>query len=448
VANKAGVFKRMNRANQRLARVVAWLGLMFLNGGLVRGENWPQWRGPFLNGSTSETNLPAQLAKPENVVWTTPLPGRSGATPIVWGDAVFLPSPDADHNLWLLCVAKEDGAIRWQQKVATGDQTVAKNNMASCSAVTDGTNVYSLFGTSDLAAFDWAGRPVWQRKLSEEFGAFANMFLYGASPLLFGGKLYVPILQRDQPVYAHAKDDKPDRRSYVVCLDPASGKTLWRHERTTDAQEESREAYTTPIPYAGLRGTELLIVGGNAVTAHRPDTGAELWRFTGLNVKRILGGRIVPSPVTSPGYLYACGPKREVLLALRDGGAGEVTAAQVAWRFTEYVPDVCTPLMYQNKLFVLDGDRQVMTCLHPQTGEKIWQGRLGVREIFSASPTGADGKLYCVSEEGTVVVLSAGDRFEILSTLALGEGPCRSTVVAADGRLFIRTAKNLYCWKK
>jgi len=258
----------------------------------------------------------------------------------------------------------------------------------------------------------------------------------------------VPILQRDQPVYPHAKDGKPDRQSYVVCLDPATGKTLWRHERLTDAREESREAYATPIPYLGPHGIELLIVGGNAVTAHKPDTGAEVWRFTGLNAKRILGGRIVPSLVTSPGYIYACGPKREVLVALREGGAGEVKDDQVAWRFAEYVPDVCTPLYYQNKLFVLDGDRQVMTCLHPRTGETLWQGRLGVREIFSASPTGADSKIYCLSEEGTVVVLSADAQFEILSTRALGEGPCRSSVVAAEERLFIRTAKNLYCWKK
>jgi outer membrane protein assembly factor BamB len=427
-----------------------WVGsLLILGSGMVaHGENWPQWRGPFWNGSTTETNLPAQLTIPANVAWTTPLPGRSGATPVLWGDAIYLPSPDADNNLWLFCLAKSNGAIRWRRQVATGDQTVAKNNMASCSAVADGTNVYSLFGTSDLAAFDPAGQQRWHRRLSEEFGAFANMFLYGASPLLFDGKLYVPILQRDQPVYRHAKDDQPERHSYLVCLDPATGKTLWRHQRQTEAQEEAQEAYTTPIPYTGPRGTELLIVGANCVTAHRPDTGAELWRFAGLNAKRISGGRIVPSPVTSPGYIYACGPKREVLLALRDGGSGEVTESQVAWRFTEFVPDVCTPLYYQNKLFVLDGDRQVMTCLHPQTGEKIWRGRLGMREIFSASPTGADGRIYCLSEEGTVVILAAGDKFEILATLALGEGPCRSSVVAADGLLLIRTAKNLYGWKK
>jgi outer membrane protein assembly factor BamB len=106
-----------------------------------------------------------------------------------------------------------------------------------------------------------------------------------------------------------------------------------------------------------------------------------------------------------------------------------------------------TPLVYQHKLFVLDGDRQTMTCLEPQTGTQRWQGNLGVREIFRASPTGADGKVYCLSEDGTVVVLDAGDEFKVLSTIRMGEAPVRSSIAVAHGELFIRTAKNLYCVK-
>jgi len=102
-------------------------------------------------------------------------------------------------------------------------------------------------------------------------------------------------------------------------------------------------------------------------------------------------------------------------------------------------------LVYQGKLFVLDGDRQMMTCYQPVSGDIAWQGRLGVREIFYASPTGADGNIYCLSEEGTVVVLRAGEQLEVLATVPMGEGPCRSSIVAAAGSLFIRTSKNLYC---
>ncbi len=144
--------------------------------------------------------------------------------------------------------------------------------------------------------------------------------------------------------------------------------------------------------------------------------------------------------------IYACASKREVMLAIKAGGKGMVPDSQVAWKFTEFSPDVCTPLYYQDKLFVLDGDKQVMTCMDPRTGEKKWQDKLGVREIFSASPTGADGRIYCFSEEGTIVVLSAGNEFKILSTVNVGEGPSMSTIVAAQGQLFVRTSKNLYCF--
>ena len=413
----------------------------------VRGANWPQWRGPFQNGSTSETNLPPRLDRQQDLLWTTPLPGRSGATPVVWGDSVFVPSTDEQKNLLLLCLDRGTGKVRWQKPVGLGDRVVGKNNMASCSAVTDGQRVYALFGTSDFAAFDFSGREIWRQRLRENFGGFADMFLYGASPLLFDGKLYVPLLQRNPPTYGHAVDGQPERKSWLICIDPATGKVLWSHERKTDAREEAMEAYTTPIPYAGPNGPELILVGADCVTAHQPATGEEIWRYAGLNRKKNLGGRIVPSAVTAPGFIFAIGPKREQLVALRAGGSGVLGEDRVAWRVEQYIPDVSTPLFYQGKLFVLDGDRQVMNCYQPDTGRPIWQGRLGVRELFYASPTGADGKIYCLSEDGTVVVLSAGDKFEVLSTTPFGEGPCMSSVVVAEGRFFIRTAKNLYCLK-
>jgi outer membrane protein assembly factor BamB len=411
---------------------------------LARGENWPQWRGPLLNGSTTETNLKARFSKQEDLLWSTPLPGRSGATPVVWGDAVFQPSPDDQKNLLLFCVDRATGKVRWQRVVAAGDRVVGKNNMASCSAITDGRRVYAMFGTSDFAAFDFDGAPVWQIRFDEKFGAFANMFLYGATPLLFEGRLYVPLLQRNPPTYGHAQDAMPERKSWLICLDPATGKVLWQQERLTDAREEAMEAYTTPVPLKGRDGMELVVVGADCVTAHRPDDGSEVWRYGGLNRKKNLGGRIVPSAVAAPGLVFAIGPKREQLVALRAGGTGLVGEEGVAWKTDSNIPDVPTPLFYQGRLFVLDGDRQTLTCFEPKDGRQLWQGRLGVREIFYASPTGADGKIYCLSETGTLVVLSAGDQFEVLSSTAFGEGPCMSSVVVSGGCLLLRTSQNLH----
>ena len=287
--------------------VLSALSVGLLSAVMLRGENWPQWRGPLLNGSTTETNLKARLNRQTDLRWSTPLPGRSGATPVVWGDSIFLPSPDDQKNLLLLCVDHATGKVRWQRVVGVGDRVNGKNNMASCSAVTDGRRVYALFGTSDFAAFDFDGTPVWQIRLREEFGAFADMFLYGASPLLFEDRLYVPLLQRDPPTYGHAMDQKPERKSWLICLDPATGKVLWSRERKTDAREEAMEAYTTPLPVAGSQGMELIIVGADCVTAHRPADGSEVWRYTGLNRKKNPGGRIVPSAVASPGFLFAIG---------------------------------------------------------------------------------------------------------------------------------------------
>ena len=442
----------MTEPSRRSARLVSLAALSFAGQALLlsfpsRAENWPQWRGPYFNGSTTEKGLPAQWSKTENVAWVAPLPGYSSATPVVWEDCVFVPSPDEQKNLLLFCLDRKTGQVRWQKAVSSGDRQKGLNNMATPSPATDGKRVFTLFATGDLAAFDFSGQELWKRDLVKEYGPFAIMWIYGSSPMLYRGKLYVQVLQHNPRPnnYTLAPDDKPERESYLLCLDPQTGTNLWRHVRPTDAIEESQEAYSTPIPYAGKQGEEILVVGGDYVTAHSPDTGAELWRCGGLNVRKQHSWRIVPSVVVADGMIIACGPKRDPILGIRDGGRGLVTDTHIVWRFNESPSDCVTPLCYQQKLFVLDGDRQVMTCLDPQTGAKEWQGNLGVRETFRASPTGADGKIYCLSESGTVVVLEAGNEFKILSTIRMGEAPVRSSIAVAHGELFIRTAQNLYC---
>jgi len=425
----------------------AFLILAQLLTSAASADNWPQWRGPFFNGSTTETNLPTQWSKTENVAWVAPLPGYSGATPVVWEDSVFVSSPDEQKNLLLICLDRKTGQARWQKTVATGDREKGRNNMASPSPVTDGTRVIILFGTGNMAAYDFAGKELWARDLAKEYGRFAINWLYGSSPMLDQNKLYVQVLQSNPspPNYTQPNDDQPRRESFLLCLDPATGQNIWRHIRPTDAFSEAQEAYTTPIPCQTEQGLEVIVVGGNYVTAHNPQTGEELWRCAGLNDKHEPFWRIVPSPVVADGLVIACGPKRNPVLAIRTDGHGLVTDTHLAWKFKEYPSDCVTPLSYQGKLFILDGDRQMMTCLKPRGGEKKWQESLGVHEIFRASPTGADGKIYCLSESGTVVVLSAGDEFKVLSTIPMSEAPVRSSIAVSHGELFIRTARNLYC---
>jgi outer membrane protein assembly factor BamB len=430
----------------RLRFFTVLIALTVLGAASLRAENWAQWRGPFLNGSTTETNLPSTWSKTENVKWTTPLPGWSGATPIVWGDSVFVSSPDADRNLNLLCIDRKDGKVRWQKKLAEGDMEKGRNNMASPSPVTDGKTVYQMFGTGSLSALDFAGNVLWQRDFTKDFGKLSVNWFYGSSPLLYRDRLYVQILQRDPPSdYPHAIDGKSKRESFILCIDPKTGKDIWRHVRPTDAQKESQESYATPIPFEGKNGTQLIIVGGDYVTGHDLSDGHELWRCAGLNPKRGEWMRLVPSPVIAGNVVIACGPKKEALIAVRPDGKGLVTDTHTAWKTQETTPDTVTPLFYQGKLYVLDGDRKTMTCFKPDTGEKIWQGDMGVKEIFRASSTGADGKIYCISERATAVVLDAGSEFKVLATIPMGDEPVRSSIAVSQGNLFIRGAKNLYC---
>lgn len=409
--------------------------------------NWPHWRGPNFNGSADERGLPETWSKTENVVWKAPLPGPSGSSPVIWGDHVFVSTPDAQKNLNLVALNRKDGSVRWQKQVGIGDRNAGpRSNMTSPSPVTDGKIVVALYGTGDMAAFDFEGKELWKRNLGAESGKFAIMWLYGSSPTIYEGKLYVQVLQTT-PVpegYTHARDGKETRDSFLLCIDPATGKDIWKQVRNSEARQESKESYATPIPFEGPNGKEILVLGGDCITGHDAKTGAELWRAGGLNPKNDPWWRIVPSPVAGGGVILASAPKRDPVHAFKAGGKGNITESHLAWRLTENPTDWSTPLFYKNRFYVLDGDRHVLTCLKPESGEKIWQTKIEVREPIWSSPLGADGRIYLISEGGTAFVVDA-EQGKVTSTIPMSEGPARSSIVASQGQLFVRTAENLYC---
>jgi len=407
------------------------------------GSDWPNWRGPFFNGSTDEQDLPDFWSPQSNIVWSVELPGRSGTTPIIINDTVFTISPDAQKNVLLFSINAKSGKINWKQILSTGDFTVGKNNTASSSPATDGNIVVAMTALGDVKCFDMSGKLLWSRNIANDYGKFAHMWLYGSSPILISNRLYILVLQNNKPVYSHSKDDKPERESFILCLDSQTGKTLWRQIRKTDAIDESQESYSTPCPVNTSSGMALIVFGADCITAHNLDSGSELWRFSDLNPRKVTIYRTVPSPVTFENFVYVSMPKRQPLYAIEMGSTNK--APKLAWKFEHYTPDVCTPLVYKKKLFVLDGDRQLMTCLDPLTGNLIWQGNLGIRTTFSASPTGADNKIYCISEQCNIVVLDARDSFKIISSFKMGNGPCYSSIAVANGHLFIRTGDSIYC---
>jgi outer membrane protein assembly factor BamB len=416
----------------------------------VHGENWPHWRGPHFDGSSTEQKLPDDFSRTNNVKWVAPLPGPSAATPIVWSDHVFVSSTDLQtKTLRAIALDRRTGKELWNQEAGQGFGYNDNSNFASPSPVTDGNLVYFLYGTGDLVALDFKGAKVWSRNLQKDYGQFAYQWTYSASPTLFGGKLYVQVLQRDVPVHGRGCTNGPCE-SYLLALDPAAGKELWRHVRPCDAPQEAKEAYSTPIPFTQGGQTEMLVTGGDCITGHDPKTGKELWRWGTWNTARISHWRLVPSPVASEHGSLVCAPKGEPVFSVKPGGKGTLADSRMGWKSEgwEISSDVCTPLYYQGRYYVLNGERRILSRVDPATGKPDWIGELGTRAKIESSPTGADGKIYFQDFRGRVFVVEAGKEFKLLRTIPMGDDgddKLRSTVAVSQGNLFIRTGSKLYC---
>lgn len=431
--------------HNNILRIIVALALAAILTAPANSENWPQWRGPFFNGSTAGENLPVNWSKTDNVLWMANMPGAGASTPIIWEDRVFITATEEESKkLWAICLNRSDGSELWRHEMESpGFFGRTGNTGATPSPIVDGERVYFFYGTSDLVAFDMDGQIIWQRNIEKDHGRIQIMWRYGASPLLYKGKLYISVIHRYTSIQAEEGQPKP--MSYLLCIDPKTGKDLWKQERITDATGEGMEAYTTPYPFEGTGDPLIIVAGADYVTAHDPNDGREVWRSPDYNPRKRGAYRLVPSAVSSDGVIIYCEPRGGAIFALKSGGSGQLTEDDLAWSSREYAPDVCSPLVMDGKLFVLDGDRKVISCLDPATGGVHWRGELGGRSAFQASPTGADGKIYCISMGGEVVVLSAGDEFKVLSRIEMGERECRSTISVADDQLFIRTAQNLYC---
>ncbi|MFN0172316.1 MAG: PQQ-binding-like beta-propeller repeat protein [Bryobacteraceae bacterium] len=396
----------------------------------LAAENWPQWRGPDNNNISRETNLPVKWSPTENVAWKLPMPARSGSTPIIWGDLIFLNVAE-NGNLFLWCVDRNRPAVLWKKSVSGGDVMKRKQNMSSPSPVTDGKTVWVLTGTGALKAFNFDGQELWARDLQKDYGPFGLNHGYASSPLLYKDALYVQVL------HGMLTDDP----SYVLRIDPKTGKTLWRVERPTDAIRESPDSYATPAILKYKNQEELVINGGDCVTGHDLATGKELWRGRGFNPDNNPFNRIIASPVTFDGIVYA--PTRiRPLQVFRAGGRGDITRSHLVFSF-QNGPDVPTPVT-DGKYFYSVNDKGIIWCLDAKTGAEVYAGARISTGTYSASPILAGGMIYITSEEGVTSVFKAGPKFELLAENNFNDY-CLSTVAVSDGQLFIRTTGHLWC---
>jgi outer membrane protein assembly factor BamB len=405
--------------------VLTTLALGALVAGAASAADWPRFRGPNGTGIAADKDVPLKWAA-DNVLWKTPLPGIGHSSPVIARGHIFLQSATLAERM-LLCLDTK-GNVLWKKTVAGGrGRTHDKNTLASSTPATDGERVYTVFWDGKrvaLYAYDFKGNFVWK----EELGAFKSQHGPGFSPIVHAGKV---ILNNDQ-----------DGSAELLAFDAKTGKRAWSVER-----KAFRTCYSTPLVLQQGRGqVELLVASTAGIAGYDPQSGAERWSYTWSFPDMPL--RTVASPIVADGHVFAtCGDGRgdRGMIAVRLGGKGDVTKTHLAWHKdskTAYVP---TSLALNGHIYMVDDDG-VATCYVAKTGAEVWRRRMGpgIGKV-SASPVMIDGKVYAIDERGSVYVFAATPRgFSLLARNAIGERVLSSPAIA-DGRLYVRGAKHLFC---
>ncbi len=424
----------------------------------LAGEDWPQWRGLSSNGVSSETDLPTRWSLDSNIVWKVALAGLGGSSPIVMGDQVFVTSqigsaavrggshpqlarddsslvvkenpmggrrsvPQADISEVFLVVEafnRSNGNKLWEYRVmATGPfpELHEKHNLATPTPVTDGEHLYAWFGNGLIVCLDMKGNLVWSRHLGQEYSPFQIQWGHASSPVLYNDLI---ILLCDHSL-----------ASYLLALDKRTGKEQWKQDRGKD-----RVSFSTPLVVSRPASDELIVNSSERIDAYNPVNGELLWYVGSPRQSPI------PSPVFHDSVIYMSrGYRNSDFLAIRPGGRGEVTESHTLWRTptgASYVPSI----LYYDGLLYMTSDAGIMTCADAGTGEQVWRQRL--RGVFFASPVGADGKVYFVSETGETIVVRAGREPHILARNNLGERLIASPAISR-GHIFLRSDENLFC---
>lgn len=395
-------------------------------------DNWPGWRGPQSNGISKETGVPFQWAESKNVAWKVPLPGRGGATPVVWGDRVFVTSGEDDDQV-LLCIGA-DGKQLWKRKVGSGGRRTIKGdeaNEASASPSTDGKHVFAFVGTGNLACFDMDGKEIWNVNIQDRHGKFKIYHGLHSTPLLHEDRLYLSLL--------HAGGH------WVIAIDKTNGKETWKVERKSNAAGESRDAYTSPCLWRDGKELYLIVHGCDFTTAHRLGDGSEVWRLGDLNPKKgySTAFRIISSPVPSQDLLIVPTARGGIVVAVKPGAKGAFGAGSEfeQWRKPKGAPDVPSPLVHGGLVY-LCRENGFLHCWDAMSGKELYTERIHA-DRHRASPVFADGKVYCTARDGTFTVIEAGPKFKVLATNHLSDVFTASPAIS-NGRIYLRGFSALY----
>lgn len=409
----------------------------------VSMKDWPQWRGPLGAGVAPESNPPTEWSEQKNIRWKVEIPGRAHATPIVLGDRVYVqtavaigkpaggeeqgrrrpPKPSEPVKFNVLALDRKSGAKVWETTVngqVPVEGTHPDATYASASPVTDGEHLYAYFGSYGLYCLDFNGKVVWEKNLGEMHTR--NEFGEGSSPALYGDTLVI--------VWDHEGED------FIIALDKKTGEQRWKFDR------DEPTTWSTPL-VVDVNGKPQVIVNAyKEARGYDLASGDVIWRTKGMTQN------VIPSPVYSDGIAYLLSGFRGAAakaIRLADAKGDLADSKAVVWSYDKDTPYVPSPLLYQARLYFLEGTKGVLTCLDAKSGEKLFgpQRLEGVQGVY-ASIVGAAGRVYIVSRDGKTLVLKAGSTFELLATNTLDEGFESSPAIAGD-EIFLRGRDHLYC---
>jgi len=394
-------------------------------------ENWPQFRGPTGQGTSTETGLPLRWTATESVAWRTPIPGESWSSPIVWGDRVFVTTAtEGGVSCRLLSLDRKTGNVLWNKEVfqQVPRRKEGRNTYATPTPATDGARVYACFGDGSFAALNFAGQVVWTNRNYP----FYSQHGLATSPILHRGLL---IMARDGSSQGEDKSlgwQKPWDQSFILALDAQTGQERWKARRGW-----SRISHGVPALWERDGKVRIVSEAGDVVQGFDAQTGERLWS------SEVIGEGKVPSTVIGEGLVFTAGGwgGKESIKAFRLGGDGDLKETRLAWQQKKGMPKVPSMLYVKPYLFAIT-DSGMATCLQAATGEIVWQERLGGN--FSASPVFADGRIYFLGDQGDTTVVAAGPDFRVLAKNPLGE-KVQASLAIAQRHCFIRTEKNLVC---
>lgn len=405
---------------------LALLAVLVLSQVANTGDHWPDFRGPRGDGTSDARGLPLRWSETENVAWSTPLPGRGWSSPVIWGDQIWMSTAALDgHALFALMVDKNTGKLLHHIKVFDVEKPQPidpLNSYASPSPVIEPGRVYVHFGTYGTACLDTGlGKVLWVRRdfpVDHKKGP-------GASPVLWHDRLIFPCDGNDV--------------QYVVALDSATGKTVWKTARSIDLSRHGpdfRKSFSTPLVVRGPGGDQVVTTAAGGALAYDPATGRELWKV------RYGGHTNVSRPVASDTMVFVnTGYSPPQVWAIRRGGAGDVTPTHVAWKTGHNVPIRPSLALAEGLLYMISDSGGILTCLEAGTGQVVWKERLGGN--YSASPLVADGRLYFFDHDGKTTVIKPGRLFQVLAVNRLADGFMASPAVSGQS-LYLRTRTRLF----